>query len=54
MNIYSSEGIRIMDSEGYGNMIQIKNIIDLLKDNGTEVYALFDNHAEQARGLSWL
>src|SRR5688500_16685966 len=40
-----NDGIRILDSEGYGNMRQIKNIIDLLKDTSTEVYALSDNHA---------
>jgi AAA15 family ATPase/GTPase len=46
-----NDGIRIVDSEGYGNMIQIKNIIDLLKDTATEVYALFDNHAAQQGDL---
>ena len=40
-----NDGIRLVNSEGYGNMIQIKNIIELLKDTTTEVYALFDNHA---------
>lgn len=39
-----NDGIRIVDSKGYGNMKQIKNIIDLLVDTKTEVYALSDNH----------
>jgi len=42
-----SDGIMLVDSEGYGNLIQIKNIIDLLKDNSTKVYALFDDHAAE-------
>jgi predicted ATP-dependent endonuclease of OLD family len=40
-----NEGIMFLDSKGYGNMIQIKNIIDFLKNNATEIYALSDNHA---------
>lgn len=39
-----NDGIRIVNSESYGNLVQIKNIIDLLKDTGTKVYALYDNH----------
>jgi AAA15 family ATPase/GTPase len=45
------DGIRIADSKGYGNMRQIKNIIDLLKDTATEVYALSDNHAAHQGSL---
>ena len=41
-----NDGIRIVDSEGYENMRQIKNIIELLENTDTEVYTLFDNRAE--------
>jgi hypothetical protein len=47
-----NDGIRILNSKGYGNMRQIENIIDLLKDTDTEVYALFDNHAYGQRKLN--
>lgn len=39
-----NDGLRILNSKGYGNLRQIKNILDLLKDTGTLVYALYDNH----------
>jgi hypothetical protein len=45
-----NDGIMLVDSDGYGNMVQIKNVINLLKNTATEVYALSDNHApEQGR-----
>lgn len=39
-----NDGLRIVNSETYGNLVQIRNIIELLKDTGTDVYALYDNH----------
>lgn len=39
-------GIRILNSRGYGNMTQLKNIVDLVRGTGTDVYAIFDDHRE--------
>ena len=40
-------GIRILNSEGYGNMGKLNNIIGLLKSSGTEIYAMCDPHHEK-------
>ena len=39
-----NDGLRIVNSETYGNLVQIRNLIELLKDTGTKVYAIYDNH----------
>lgn len=49
-----NDGIRILNSKGYGNLRQIKNIIDLLHDTGTSVYAIYDNHKKDQGKLDGL
>lgn len=45
------KGIGIFNSESYGNMIQIGNLIDMLESTGTKVYALYDDHERQQKKL---
>jgi predicted ATP-dependent endonuclease of OLD family len=39
-------GIRIINFKGYGKMHQVENIIDLLKNSGTGIYAIYDSHQD--------
>jgi predicted ATP-dependent endonuclease of OLD family len=40
-------GIGILNSEGYGNMVQLKNILSFLQSSGILVYAMCDPHQNQ-------
>jgi hypothetical protein len=46
------EGVVIFNSKGYGNIVQIDNVLKMLNSTGTKVYTMYDNHTDNQKKLN--